>query len=637
MKKQQGLLLSKLTSNGMVLRRGDKTNIWGISRKEEKIKVVFLGEEQETLADSEGRWSITLHNLSPGGPYEMQIMSGMGEEVILKDILIGDVWLCSGQSNMELPMNRVRDRYPEDMHNCTNNKLRIFKVDEKYNFHSPIEELESGSWQAAGENTIGNFSALSYYFAKYMFEASDVPVGIINVSLGGSPIQSWMSEEMLRDFTEYTEDIERHKNDGYIEEELKKNERLQNEWYNSLREKDKGLQNKELSWYSQDLCEEGWDKIMLPVFFREAGLKDFTGSLWFRKRVEHSEAMAEEEAFLWLGTIVDSDETYVNGKLVGVTPYQYPPRKYKIPKGLLKAGENLITLRVVCDAGNGRFTPGKIYSLFGKGGNIDLKGSWKYKIGTGYVKKPEINFISWKPAGLYNGMLAPCHNYAITGVLWYQGESNTREANNYQTLFQKLIMGLREKWEQRDFPFLFVQLPNFEIDIPEGDYGWPLLREAQRQALSLPNTAMVVAIDLGEDNDIHPLGKKELAYRLSLGARALALGEQIEYSGPLPIMAEQKGKEVVLTFSHTGRGLLTKSDLRPGNFELAGKEKYFIKTTAEIRDNQIILAEEDSNRQERTPVFEYVRYAFVNSPKEELLYNTENLPASPFEMRIKQT
>lgn len=628
----QGLILPRLIRDGMVLRRGEKVNIWGFAPPGEKIEVAFLKEEKETVTGKDGKWVVSFYDLLPGGPYEMIITSDSGEEVVLKDILIGDVWISSGQSNMELPMNRVRDRYPEDFADCTNNKLRIFKVNESYNFQGPLKELESGYWQPAGPDAIGGFSALSYFFAKYMYEAADIPVGIINVSLGGSPAQAWMSEEMLKEFSEYAEDIALYKEDSFIKEQLEANERNSAEWYLALKERDEGLGRKELPWYSPALNDEAWKEITLPAFFEAAGLKDFTGSLWFRKKVTVSEEMVGKRASLWLGTIVDSDETYINGVLVGETAYQYPPRKYEIPEGLLKTGENLITVKVICDKGKGRFTPGKVYSLFTKDSSINLEGVWKYSIGAGYRKRPETNFISWKPAGLYNAMLAPCQDYSITGVLWYQGESNTGSTENYSALFQRLISGWRENWNQGDFPYLFVQLPNFEIDIPEEDYGWPKIRQAQLQALSLPNTAMTVAIDLGEDNDLHPLGKKEIARRLSLGARALVLKEEVEYSGPLLLSAEQNDEEVILTFSHAKGGLVTKSgSIHPGNFQLAGRDKCFKKASAKIQGNQVVLRPADALCEENPPVLEYVRYAYANSPKEELLYNVQGLPASPFE------
>lgn len=635
MNTERALRLPRLISDGMVLRQGRKVNIWGYASPGELVDIRFLGEKAEAVADEKGKWMAELHELKPGGPHEMLISCHSGEEIRLKDILIGEVWVCSGQSNMELPLSRVADRYPQLEKNNGNYHIRVFKINEKYSFHGPLKELESGFWQTADKNTIMDFSALAYFFAEYMYEASSIPIGIINASLGGSPAQAWMSEEMLEDFKEYEEDIAACKEEDFIKAQLSRNVSLSEEWYNSLRDLDEGFGRSEQPWYHTDLREEAWSEISLPGFFAEAGLENFTGSLWFRKKIVLREATEGKEASLLLGTIVDSDEVYVNGILVGSTAYQYPPRKYRIPEGILKTGENIITVRVVCDTGNGRFTPGKRYAIITEKEEVSLEGFWKYRVGAICGKRPETIFISWKPTGLYNGMLAPCLDYTITGVLWYQGESNTGSTDNYQKLFQKLINGWRKNWKQGDFPVLFVQLPNFEIDIPAGDTGWQEIREAQRQALLLPNTAMAVTIDLGEENDLHPTEKKEIACRLSLCARALAGNENLEYSGPQVIEAVQRGKEVILTFSHTKEGLVTLSgSLYPGNFMAAGRDRRYKKVAAVISGSQVILKPEGSE-EESQPEFEYVSYARSNNPNEELLYNKEGLPASPFEIKIK--
>ncbi len=635
MNTEQTLRLPRLISDGMVLRQGRKANIWGYASPGELVGIRFLGEKAEAVADENGKWVAELHDLKPGGPHEMLITCHSGEEIRLKDILIGEVWVCSGQSNMELPISRVADRYPQLYKNSGNYHIRTFKINEKYSFHGPLKELESGEWQTADKSTVMNFSALAYFFAEYMYEAASIPVGIINASLGGSPAQAWMSEEMLEDFKEYEEDIAACKEDDFIKAQLSRNVSLSEEWSNSLRDLDEGFGRREQPWYLTDLREEVWREISLPGFFAEAGLENFTGSLWFRKKIVLTEAPEGKDAFLLLGTIVDSDEVYVNGVLVGSTPYQYPPRKYRVPEGILKTGENTVTVRVVCDTGNGRFTPGKRYALITEKEEVSLEGFWKYRVGAICGKRPETIFVSWKPTGLYNGMLAPCLDYTITGVLWYQGESNTGSTDNYQELFQKLITGWRKNWKQGDFPFLFVQLPNFEIDIPAGDVGWQEIREAQRQALLLPNTAMAVTIDLGEENDLHPTKKKEIAYRLSLCARALAGNESLEYSGPQVIAAVQRGKEVILTFSHSKEGLVTLSgSLNPGNFMAAGRDRSYKKAVAVISGSQVILRLEDSE-EESQPEFEYVSYARSNNPNEALLYNKEGLPASPFVIKIK--
>lgn len=645
MEKEYAFRLPRLISDGMVLRSGERTNIWGYASPGDRIEILFLGEKKEVVTDESGGWRTAFDDLKPGGPYEMVISCESGESIRLTDILIGEVWLCSGQSNMELPISRVIDHYPQLKNSLDNHHIREFKVSEKYCFHGPLEELESGSWQPAKGEAVMNISALAYFFASYLYEAASIPVGIINASLGGSPIQAWLKEELLSDWEEYEQEMTACKEDWYIEERIGENLNLSEEWYNSLAKLDSGLigrsrcnqdstnflnaTGRELPWFDKDLPEEEWKEIGIPGFFADEGLGDFTGSLWFRKKVFLKEYQVSGRIRLNLGTIVDSDEVYVNGVFVGSTAYQYPPRKYTIPEGVLRAGENVIAIRVICDKGSGRFTPGKSYELITGEEKISLEGRWKYRIGAVCKEKPQTVFISWKPSGLYNGMLAPCHKYSITGALWYQGESNTETPDNYGELLRRLINSWREDWGQGDFPFLIVQLPNFEIDIPSGDIGWPKVREAQRQALELLNTALIVTLDLGEDNDIHPLEKREIACRLSLGARALARKEELEYSGPSIIKAEQQGEEIVLTFSHAQSGLRTESgSLHPGNFLVAGKDRICKRAAAEISGSQILLRVEQQ--------CELVCYACSNSPKEALLYNREGLPASPFIIKVIQ-
>lgn len=710
------LRLPRLISDGMVLNRNGIANIWGYAIPGDTICIHFLEKVSEAKASEDGKWKVSFLNLPPGGPHTMKISAKTSGEIELKDILIGDVFLSSGQSNMEVPMERVKDLYPEEMINCRNNNLRLFKVKEKYHFPYPLQDLESGTWKSAAPSDIAEFSAVSYFFEKFLYESTSVPVGVINASLGGSPIQAWLGEEELSEYPAYMEELNAYKDDQLIEAELARNIKQSEEWYQALEKADKGL-NENIPWYAEVVRADGWSEIELPGFFQEAGILDFTGSIWFRKTITLSETMAGRSASLWLGTIVDSDTVYVNGVYIGGTPYQYPPRKYQIPEGVLKAGDNVIAVRVICDNGKGRFTPGKIYRLFpekeytitekkrrleesinlkkyinsekrsresinierstflkesncleesnkigesnsleksnkiGESNSLEksnrigesysleksisleesisLEGNWYYKIGAKCANKPTANFISWKPAGLYNGMINPCHEYSLSGVLWYQGESNTGQPSGYSELFQKLITSWRRKWQQEDLPFLFVQLPNFEIDIAEGDEGWPALREEQRSVLSLPGTAMVVAIDLGEANDLHPLRKKDIGYRLSLAARFLVLKEQLEYSGPIlktvETVIDTEDNKIILTFSHTGEGLVSGDGSKhPGNFQIVGEDGCITRAEAVIQEESVILTYKASVKPK------YIRYAYTNSPKEELLYNLSNLPASPF-------
>lgn len=629
MSRRDQLQLSRLFSDGMVLQRNTPIKIWGFAPAGAKISIRFLEVHEKAVTDESGKWELFLPELEAGGSYEMVITSEDGEEKRIRDIFIGDVWIASGQSNMELSMERLKDLYPEDIVECYNSKIRLFKVAECYDFHRPKEDLDTGEWQMAKPETILNFSAVSYYFEKYMYEYQPVPIGIINVSLGGSPIEAWLREEALAEFKQYRDTLKRYQDDSYLQEQVKQNEEDMKVWMNKLNETDNGSTAR-IPWYSHTLEDLTWEEAFLPDFFENIGIKDFIGAVWFRKKVRIPSSMIKDEVRLWLGTIVDSDIVFINGVEAGSTKYQYPPRKYTIPPNLLKAGENTIAIRVVCENGKGRFTPGKWYGLFTKNHCISLEGRWKYRIGCFIEKRRDTNFVNWKPTGLYNGMLAPCIPYTIKGFLWYQGEANTKSPREYKGLFTKLIQDWREQWQQGDLPFLYVQLPNFSIDLPKENSGWPEIREAQLQTLALPKTAMVTAIDLGEENDLHPLQKKEIGYRFSLAARALAFGDKVEYAGPLVDSASQRKNEVILQFSHAENEMEWKNGTVVSCVQIAGSNSIFYPANVKIEGKEMIVWSDLVSK----PI--EVRYAYENSPTGALLYNKEGLPASPFRIKIEE-
>ena len=335
--------------------------------------------------------------------------------------------------------------------------------------------------------------------------------------------------------------------------------------------------------------------------------------------------MAGKSAKLILGRIVDADSAFINGQFVGTVSYQYPPRRYDIPTGLLKAGENTIVVRVISNIGKGGFVPDKQYAVVTKDTSINLTGEWKYRLGAEMPPLESQTFIRWKPTGLYNAMIAPLLNYKIKGVIWYQGESNAERPKEYLSLFSTMIKDWRTNWNEGDFPFLFVQLPNFmETKSEPSESNWALLREAQLKTLSLPNTGMVVAIDIGEWNDIHPLDKKDVGYRFALAAEKLAYGDNIVYSGPIYKSMKIDGNKIILSFTHTGSGLIAKGDNKLKYFAIAGNNKKFVWANAKIENNKVVVW----NDKVKNPVA--VRYAWADNPDGANLYNKEGLPASPF-------
>ncbi|MCL2133879.1 MAG: beta galactosidase jelly roll domain-containing protein, partial [Bacteroidales bacterium] len=364
----------------------------------------------------------------------------------------------------------------------------------------------------------------------------------------------------------------------------------------------------------------------IPSYWADqpTGLGTTNGVIWFRKNFKVSSSMVGKVAELRLGCIVDADSAFINGVYVGNITYQYPPRIYKVPAGLLKEGENTITVRVISNTGNGGFVPDKFYRITTNTDTIDLKGIWHFKLGTDMPALAAQTFFQWKPAGLYNGMIAPLENYAVKGVIWYQGESNTENPSEYRQSFPALIKLWRTKWNNPTMPFLYVQLANFmQAHNMPAESNWAELRNVQRETLSLPNTGMAVAIDIGEWNDIHPLNKKEVGYRLALWARKIAYNDKrVIASGPLYQSMTVKGNKVMLSFSDVGSGLKPVEKLK--GFAIADTDGKFVWAYATIENNKVVVwSDEVANPVE-------VRYAWSNNPEEANLYNKEGLPASPF-------
>lgn len=635
------LKLPRLISDGMILQQKKKVHIWGWDEPGRDIMVSFLGEKYQTYTDEQGRFSLYLPELVPGGPYFMRIGDSTGEEKIIGDIMVGDVWICAGQSNMELPMERVKDRYPEEIKNCANPAIRTFKITEHTDYHGPLENHLSGEWKSAREETILGFSATAYFFAEQMHRMTKVPVGLINASLGGSRIESWMSREMLEGYEDFLALADRYADDAFVQKQLENNQKQAEGWHNNLDKADIGLKE---NWTSENIDTTDWQEVELPFFFKDTPLAGFIGSVWFRRKFNVSDKLAGKRARVWLGTIVDSDSVYVNGKWIGQTDYQYPPRKYTIPEGLLREGENTIVVRVKCENGNGRFTPGKEYALWNEEEKISLQGTWRYRIGARCEQIAENDFVNWKPTGLYNGMMAPCHPYTIAGILWYQGEANSWNPDNYCDLTKRMVEGYRANWKDETLPYLYVQLPNFSSEIYDIDRNgkggqWAAFREVQRNIQTIEGTKMVVAIDLGEDNDLHPLNKKSVGYRLAMQAAVTLYGWQVECGGPTVRMIETKcmdarkgDYQIVLHCDNCTDGLYAFSEEKGKlikDMEVIDEAGRQYDADVVLKENKIILCCEGL-----IALPKQVRYCYRNTNRGALIYNRAGFPLSPLVMEI---
>jgi sialate O-acetylesterase len=607
----------------MVLQRNTDIKIWGWASPNEAVNIQFIKSNYKTNADEKGEWSITFPKLKPGGPYEMYINAS--NSITIKDILIGDVWVCSGQSNMELPMRRVAPLYETDIVNSSNNLIRQFTIPQKYDFNKPRTDLDNGSWQPANPESVLNFSAVAYFFAKEIYDKYKIPIGLINASLGGSPAEAWISEETLKNFPHYYNEAQKFKDSSLIKQIETSDQQRIRAWYSLLDKKDIGYKDS-LRWSDPNLNTKNWLKMNVPGYWADTEIGNVNGVVWFRKKINLPQSFSGKNAKLILGRLVDADSTFVNGRFVGNVTYQYPPRWYDVPSNLLNEGENTITVRLVNSSGKGGFLPDKPYYLIAGNDTINLKGEWHFKLGAVMEPLGSQTFIRWKPLGLYNAMIHPLLNYRIKGVIWYQGESNTNRAMEYRKLFPALITDWRKNWEQGSFPFLFVQLANFlEARDQPSESAWALLRESQLKSLSVPNTGMAVTIDIGEWNDVHPLNKKDVGKRLALAARKLAYKEKnIVYSGPVYKSMMIKGNTVELTFENIGSGLIAQGGNELKQFAISGEDKKFVWANAKIVNNKVIVWSEQVSK----PVA--VRYGWAYNPEGANLYNKEGLPASPF-------
>ena len=480
------IMLPRIVSSGMVLQRDMELKIWGLAPAGEQIEVKFCSkqgqEKHRTVSNSDRQWEVMLSSQKAGGPCTMEV-SGAGSNLQVEDILIGEVWVCSGQSNMELPIARVKDRYPEEIAAAKNPWLRQFKIDRDYDFRGPREDLESGCWTEVNADSIFDFSAAAYFFAKKLYELYKIPIGLINNAVGGSPVEAWLSGEVLQDYPGKIKEAKKFVDPRKIEKVQKSEQKSIDSWSGKLAERDSGLKEERALWASPQIDIADWSEIEIPVSFAEVGLTDFKGVVWLRKEIDLSARLLDNspEVRLQLGTIVDSDTAYINGQEVGRTEYRYPPRKYELSADILQPGKNIIAVRVVCNNGEGGFIKEKPYQLEIGEKTINLEEKWLYRVGA-RIKEPlpEETFFEWLPTGLYNGSIAPLQFYKIRGVIWYQGESNVGRAREYEELFPALIKDWRQKWGQKSFSFLYVQLPNYGLT-GEGSEGWAELREAQLQ------------------------------------------------------------------------------------------------------------------------------------------------------------
>jgi sialate O-acetylesterase len=619
--------LPRLLSAGVVLQRDSATRLHGWADEGEAVEIRLDDEVVAEVVTADGRWMATLQPTPAGGPHRLEFAGT--NRVVLEDVYFGDVWLASGQSNMELPMTRVRDMFADEIASAEYPLVRHFTVPKDYDFEAPRPDVAAGEWQVATPESVLNLSAVGYFFARALYQQYDVPIGIIVSAYGGAGAESWMSETALEEYPHYLDVARSYKDEKYLQSLIDADSANADEWYGRLDRADAGL-NAKVQWFEPSLDDSDWIVTSVPGSFE--GNHAGTGSTWLRRSFALPDTFEGGAAILDMGRIKDADTTWVNGVRVGGITYEWPPRRFAIEPGVLHPGNNTIVLRVVVNSeGQAGPVPDKSYELQLDSRSVDLAGEWKIKTGARQPPIAPLKFAQWRqPLGFYNAMLAPLLNTTIKGVIWYQGETNVDRAAEYVDLFPALIRNWRADFAQGDFPFLYVQLANFLKPSDEpAESEWAELRDAQTQALHVTNTAMAVAIDVGEWNDIHPLDKKTVADRLALAARAVAYDEKsIVFSGPRFRRATIEDGKIEIRFDSVGGGLRC-HDETLGGFAVAGADGRFAWAEAAIAQDRVLVWSDD------VPQPVAVRYAWADNPTTANLYNDEGLPAVPFEGHVE--
>lgn len=610
---QGQLAINPLFQDHMVLQRGQPVRLWGTGAPSQPVMISIDGFTVSTLVSDKGSWEVLYPAHGAGGPFTINIEAS-DTLISFQDVWFGDVWLASGQSNMEWPLNGKVEGWEEEVASGDYPQIRFFKVPHQI-AAAPKSSFRGGGWKQANAETMGDFSAVAWFFAKKNHLEKKVPVGIIESNWGGTPAEAWTPATRLKEVPGYQQSAER-----VLDPTINWKDSIEaNELRNQLKYQRIGDEHSfmktgaQLSKYN----DSGWQRITLP---NQEALTDF---VWLRKHVNLQQTGS---ATLYLGEVTKTATYFVNGKLVGRESWQDDTPVLSISKDLLRKGKNIITVRCINDWDNRVFVgkPDQMYLQVG-GERIDLAGEWLY---SNQIEPamPRVEGYNWLPGMIYHAMIAPLAGYTIKGAIWYQGESNANKPEYYNELFETMIESWRVAWKQGEFPFLFVQLANFmERKMNPSESQWAELRNAQTQALELPKTGMAMALDIGDAQDIHPRNKRDVGERLWLAARKVAYDEAIVHSGPKYKDHQVVGQTVTLDFDHVGGGLISNGPVR--GFALAGEDGVYVWAEAKIVDGQVkVWSDQVANPK-------YLRYGWADNP-EISLYNADGLPAIPFQLKL---
>lgn len=669
-----------LCANGMVLQRNTINCIFGCTKSNSEVTLYFKKNVYTVLSDDVGNWKVEFNPGAAGGPFELTLKS-INQSLVFKNIFVGEVWLNSGQSNAQLYMERMRYSYPDEYESLENVNISVITMPISYSFEGPLDYVEKPVWIKVDKENLGEISGLSYFFAKKLWEDLKIPIGIINASQGGSPIASWMSYDSLVNLNKkpLIDRVKMWRNSVNLEKKLTSSKDKIDSWTQEIYKKDLGLIE---GWQNISYSElsSQWQKCEIPDDIYD--LKK-AGVVWFKKQIfltkEQLFQFESKGANLWLGTILDADIAYVNGVQVGITYYTYPPRRYVVPKGVLKEGENTISIRVQKNGkGPLRFYKEKPYYLFtmdekimpvvsrnvefkladdysefektSSGVKIDLCGVWKKRVSLEMEPAPENFFIEWEPTALYNSMLAPTFNHSIAGALWYQGESDAMRYDEYQQMLMEMVLSWRNDFHYapKEMPFIVVQLPNW-ADGYKGEgqdvaFDWAELRNAQAKAVDeLDNAALVVTIDAGEWNDLHPEKKRTVGSRAA--KEALRLAYNMNYNpAPKTNYCEDKDSYIKIKFD-CGNTELVAYEIKNQAIDYSKKtktvygfsflfekdgESYIVPAVANLVSEREIEVEIPKN----SGLLLELRYLWANNPELVNLYSKESIPAQPFNISL---
>ena len=655
--------LPQLFQSGMVLQRDKAIPVWGKADAGEMVTIRFNKRQYVTTADLEGRWRIDLPKMKAGGPYTMTV-----GDIVLTNILIGDVWLLSGQSNIDVTIERVYPQYTQEIDTYENPNIRLFRVQNETDTHGGRDDIKPTpiNWKPLNKQNAWLFSAVGYFLGKRMQEQTKVPQGIIVNSWGGTPIEAWISADSLQqDYPLLVKKTQLFQNDNYVKAQAQANMEADRQWQKLLNEQDPGI---EQDWTAPDFDDTDWQTVnqyTTDWALSPKSKRPVIGTIWLRQHIQVDKAHAGQPARLLLGTLFDQDVTYLNGKEIGHTYYQYPPRRYDIPEGMLREGDNVITVRFINKYGMAHFIPEKPYMLaFGDDRMslnplptdvIPLPENWQMHLGTEMPSCPSGDIsLQNLPTTLYNAVLHPLAPYALSGVVWYQGESNTGHPAPYADYLKKMIGCWRDLWHDQQMPFVIVQLANYDGRQQSGfprpitpqtepmNSGWAQLREAQRiVAKADPRTELAVINDLGETVDIHPLRKKEVAERIGIGFDRLVYHHKVTLS-PEVIAAQcsmvngqssMVNRQSSMVNGQWSITLTLDQPIQEGNlyeFEVAGEDGIFHNVAAQGAKNTVLLDCASLS------VPTAVRYAWKDNPLKANVRSLSGLPMSSFELKVKK-